>query len=242
MIEPDEQLRDALRDLIPGYTGPTDPLPRVVASVRRRRARQRALLTAGGAGLAAAAVLAAPAMLASTTGGTVQAGVQPAPVVSGPPAPDPRMHPVAAGTVGGAAWSTGSVGIGPGARRCLSSDDELATGEVLCFDAWKGAGASWAAVPSSPGAVRATRVVGVAGRDAAAVRVRFADGDAVTAWAVGTPTDPAVRFFALAAAGTRTVRSVTLLTAAGRPIGAPVTDPGTDPCHPGPDSACAAPK
>ena len=37
MTEPDAEFRGALRDLIPDYTGPADPVPRIVARVRRRR-------------------------------------------------------------------------------------------------------------------------------------------------------------------------------------------------------------
>jgi hypothetical protein len=240
VTEPDEQLRDALRDLIPHYTGPADPLPRVVASVRRRRVRHRALLSAGAAAMAAVAMLSVPAMLAPTTGATTQVGAPQG--TAGPPGTPLRTYPVADGVVQGAGWSTGSVAIGPGARRCLSSDDELVTGEVLCFDAWKGEGASWSSTSSAPGSVRATRVFGVTVPAAGAVRVRFTDGITVVADAVSTPTDAAVRFFAVAVEGTHEVRDLTVLTVNGTPAGPAITDPGTDACRPTAYSACAAPK
>ena len=250
MTESDGQLRDALRDLIPGYTGPADPLPRVVASVRRRRTRQRVLLAVAGTGTAAAVVLAGPALLLPTGAVTGAGSAPPVPAVPAPtasglpglPAADPPVFPVNSGTVAGAAWATGSVRLASGARRCLRSDDALGTAEVLCFDFWKGAGASWAAVGSQPGAVPATRVVGVAAPAASWVRIAFADGAETTVAAVATPVDRTADFFAAAFSGTRTVRSVTLLDAARMPLGPALTDPGHDPCRPRHDAACAAPR
>src|SRR5215204_2308761 len=124
MTESDGQLRDALRDLIPGYTGAADPLPRVVASVRRRRTRQRVLLAVAGTGTAAAVVLAGPALLLPTGAVTGAGSAPPVPAVPAPtasglpglPAADPPVFPVNSGTVAGAAWATGSVRLASGAR------------------------------------------------------------------------------------------------------------------------------
>src|SRR4051794_41510651 len=86
MTEPDDALRDALRDLIPDYTGPADPVARVVATVRRRRVRRRALLAVGGTGLAAMLALVVPALVLSPAGGGLPAA---APDPPEPPAPAP---------------------------------------------------------------------------------------------------------------------------------------------------------
>ena len=255
MSEQDGQLRDALRDLIPGYTGPEDPLPRVVASVRRRRTRQRVLLAVGGAGTAAAVMLAGPVLLVPTGDGGTRAGsappapapAVPAPTVPAPtgtpgtPGPAPQVFPVAEGTVDGVGWRTGSVRVGPGATRCVFSDDALGDDELLCFHTWDGTGADWEAVKSRPGAVRATRLIGVTVPEATTVRIRLDDGAVVTADAVAAPFDGRADFFAVAVPGTRTVRSVTLLDRAGRQVGPVLTGPGTAPCRPGPNVARAVP-
>ncbi|CAA9211271.1 MAG: hypothetical protein AVDCRST_MAG41-313 [uncultured Corynebacteriales bacterium] len=190
--------------------------------------------------------MAGPALLLlPADGGTRAASAPPAPAVTGSPVtpgPDPAVFPVSSGVIDGTAWGTGAVRIGAGSARCVVSDDALGPDEVLCFDTWAGTGASWAAVPSQPGAVRATRLVGVAVPAAASVRILLDDGGTVTAAAVGTPVDGRADFFAAVVPGTRTVRSVTVLDGTGRALGPALTGPGGPPCRPRPDTACAVPK
>src|SRR4051812_10378042 len=64
-------LRESLRDLIPGYQGPPDPYLRVGASVRRRRTRGRLLVTVASA--AGVAVVLVGASLALPPGGEAPA-------------------------------------------------------------------------------------------------------------------------------------------------------------------------
>jgi hypothetical protein len=227
----DGALRDALRDLIPDYTGPVDPVPRVLASVRRRRVRQRTLLTVGSAGLVVALALVLPALL--LPGHT--AGVQSA----APYDPSarhvqlPAVYPVAAGVVGGADWAIGSATLAAGARRCLLSDDDVSTLEVTCFDDWQaGAPVSWDARPLADKDRPVTRITGVAPAGAAAVRVRLGTGTELTLAARSTPTDRAARFFGQVLPGTVVVRDVTALDAAGAALGAPVSEPAGV-CGPG---------
>ena len=237
MSEGDDALRGVLRDLIPGYTGPVDPLPRVVASVRRRRVRQRTLLAVGSAGAAAVVALGAPVLVAAgPAGGQAAAPGGAAPSATpGALPPEPTVFPVAEGSVGAARWAIGSVSLESGSARCLTSDDDLFTQDTVCFPAWKGGPVTWAgqALPT------VTRVVGVAPVGTASVRVRFTDRPAVTVAAVRTPTDPAGRFFGLVVAGAPTVRDVTAVRADGTALGPPVGDPGAPACVPGPTIACA---
>lgn len=250
-----EDVRRSLRDLIPDYRGPADPLLRVGASIRRRRIRRRALLAVGATAGAAALVAVTPALLLPSGGGRGPAsavlapppgptGPAPAPSAAGVPAPpEPTVYRVARGVLAGARWEVGSTSPGRGARRCLYSDDDLFVRDTVCFDAWKPGGpVSWAAQVVTPvGRPRVTRVVGVAPTPAVRVRVRLGDGSRLETGAVRTPTDPAARFFALVVRDGVVVADVTLLDAAGRPLGPPATDPGVPPCRPGPDSACAEP-
>jgi hypothetical protein len=245
VTEPDEELRGALRDLIPDYTGPVDPVPRIAARVRRRRIRRRTLFTVGGTGLAAVLALVAPALLlpAATGGGLPAANpgqsAPPIPAPSGHPAaptPEPPVYRVAAGTVHGVAWTIGSTTLSPGARRCLQVDDAVVAPDTACFDAWTaGARVTWAAVPVTDRGRSVTWIAGVS--PGPAVRVRLTDGGSRTVPAVRTATDATARFFGLVLAGTVTVRDVTALDAARRELGQPVTDPGS-PCRPGPNAAC----
>ena len=92
----DDSLREALRDLIPDYSGPVDPVPRVSATVRRRRSRQRTLLAVAGSGLVAVLALALPALLVPRGG----SGGVPAAAPGAPPGPVPSAS--------GSAMSTGT--------------------------------------------------------------------------------------------------------------------------------------
>jgi hypothetical protein len=243
VTEPTDALRGVLRDLIPDYTGPEDPLPRVVASVRRRRVRQRALLAAGAVGVVAAVAVTVPAVLAVTgapAGTRAAAGPS-----AGPdrPRPEPPVYPVSSGEVRGVAWAVGSTALEAGSRRCLVSDDLIFDRDTVCFESWKaGSPVTWAAEQVPGPGVTVTRVAGVAPAGAAAVRVRLADGTVLTTPTRQTPTDPRARFFGLVAEGAREVGDVTVLDGTGRPLGAPVTDPGPTGCAPSPVAACADPK
>jgi hypothetical protein len=239
----DDAFRDALRDLIPDYTGPDDPLPRVIATVRRRRVRHRTMLAVGGTGLAVALALAAPALLLpghGAGGGGVQAAAPYDP--SAPKAPLPPVSPVASGVVGGADWAIGSTTLAPGARRCLLSDDDVSNLQVTCFDEWKpGAPVTWAANSLSDKGVQVTRITGVAPAGTVSVRVRLASGAPLTLDVRRTPTDRAARFFGDVLPGTVVVRDVTALDGAGTALGPAVPDPGYV-CTPTPYRACAPPK
>ena len=251
--EDDARLRDlgvrrTLRDLIPDYQGPPDPLLRVRLSIRRRRSRRRALLAVGSAATAAALVAAVPAVLGLVVpgrGGHAPATDRPGPVLSaatGMPAPAPAVHPVSRGTVAGAAWRVGSTSPGGAARRCLLADGGGFDRDVVCFDEWRpGDPLSWHALVIRVGSTQATRVAGVAPAGATAVLLRAAGGTPVRAKAVRTATDPAVRFFAVVLEGEVRVRSVTPLRADDTPLAAPVTEPAASSCRPSPDNACAAP-
>lgn len=237
----DAVLRDALRDLIPGYTGPVDPLPRVIAGVRRRRSRQRTLLAVGGAGLAAVLALAAPGLLRPGHSGGVQSAApyDPAATYAGPPL---TVHPVAAGVVDGADWAIGSTTVAAGAQRCLFSDDDVSTLEMTCFDDWEaGAGVLWDANPLADKGTKVTRITGVAPAGTASVRVRLESGTQLTLAVRSTPTDRATRFFGDVLAGTVVVRDITALDAAGATLGPPVSDPGHV-CRSNAYRVCAPPK
>jgi hypothetical protein len=235
----DGALRDALRDLIPDYVGPEDPLPRVVASVRRRRVRQRTLLAVSGAGLVVALALAAPAVLLTGHGGGVQSAA--------PYDPATRyedlgvaVYPVAAGVVDGADWAIGSVALATDARRCLFSNDDVSTLEVTCFDDWKpGAAVTWNAQPLADKDLPVTRITGVAPAGTAAVRVRLDSGTPLTLDVRTTPTDPAARFFGDVLSGSVAVRDVTALDGEGTALGPPVPEPGY--VCPDPIADCADP-
>ncbi|HEV7656101.1 MAG TPA: hypothetical protein VGP36_15405 [Mycobacteriales bacterium] len=245
----DDSLREALRDLIPDYSGPVDPVPRVFATVRRRRSRQRTLLAVAGSGLVAVLALALPALLVPRGGsGGVPAaapGAPPGPVPSasgalGSPAPEPPVYPIASGTLAGAYWAVGTVSLGPGARLCAVSDDDLSRSEVVCFDGWKaGAAPAFAVQPLADRGVAVTRVAGIASAATVHVLVRRAGGEPLTLTAKQTATEPDARFFAVVLPGTVAVRSVTALDAAGETLGQPVPDPGISCPPPQPDVACA---
>ena len=243
----DTGVRRTLRDLIPDYSGPPDPLPRVRLSIRRRRSRRRALLAVGSAATAAALVSAVPAVLTvrsgTQRGGQPPAADGPAPsAATGTPAPPPALYPVSAGTVAGAAWRVGSTSPGGAAHRCLLSDGGGFDRDLVCFDEWRqGDPLTWQELVVRAGSTATTRVAGVAPADAAAVLVRPVTGAPVRTRAVRTATDPAARFFAVVLVGDVPVRSVTALSPDGTPLGAPVTEPAAPSCRPAPDNACAAP-
>jgi hypothetical protein len=245
VTEPDAEFRRALRDLIPDYTGPSDPVPRIVARVRRRRVRRRTLLAAGGTGLAVVVALLAPMLLSSPAGlptAYPDESAAPIPPPSGrvpAPRPDPPVYPVAAGVVDGMSWTIGSTSVSAGARRCLRSDGDAFAMDTVCFDGWSaGRPVTWATLPVAGGRVTATSIAGVS--PGPAVRIRLTDGSARFVAARRTATDRVARFFGVVLAGPVTVRDVTVLDASGRPIGAPVRDPGF-PCRPGPSVGCADP-
>jgi hypothetical protein len=244
--EPDAEFRGALRDLIPDYVGPSDPVPQIVARVRRRRVRQRTLLAVGGTGLAVVLALLVPMLLlpspaalpAASPGGSAP----PIPPPSGPvppPRPEPRVYPVASGVVDGMPWAIGSTSVSAGALRCLRTDGAAFARDTVCFDGWTpGAPVTWAILPVRGGRATITSIAGVS--PGPAVRIRLADGTVRQVPARRTPTDRVARFFGVVLAGSVTVRDVTVLDAAGHPIGAAVRDPGSA-CHPGPSIACADP-
>jgi hypothetical protein len=246
VTEPGAEFRGALRDLIPDYTGPADPVPRIVARVRRRRTRRRTLLAVGGTGLAVVLALLAPMLLLPAPAGLPAAypgeSAPPIPPPSDPvPAaqPEPPVYPVASGVVDGMPWAIGSTSVSAGARRCLRSDGRVFARDTFCFDAWTaGAPVTWAALPVTGGRVTITSIAGVS--PGPAVRIRFADGSVELVPATRTATDRAARFFGVVLPGSLTVRDVTVLDAAGHPIGAAVRDPGS-PCRPGPSVGCAEP-
>jgi hypothetical protein len=248
VTEPDAEFRGALRDLIPDYTGPADPMPQIVARVRRRRARRRTLVAVGGTGLAAVLALLGPALLVATrspAGNPAAYPGQSAPPIappSGPvaaPRPDPPVYPVASGEVRGMRWTIGSTSVSAGARRCLRSDGAVFSRDIVCFDGWRADGpVTWASVQASGGTLTVTSIAGVS--PGPGVRIRLADGPDRVLLTRRTPTDRAARFFGLVVEGSVAVRDVTVLDAAGRPLGPPVRDPGS-PCRPGPSIACADP-
>jgi hypothetical protein len=249
VTETDDALRDALRDLIPDYTGPVDPLPRVVATVRRRRTRQRTMFAVGGTGLAVLLALAVPVLLLPRGAGPTTAAAPGAPA-TGPvpaatgrptsPAPAPLVYPVASGTIGSAQWSVGTVSFSASTRLCLLSDDDVAAREVVCYDGWlAGDAVAWSAQPLDDKGVAVTRVTGIAPATAVRVVVRRARGGPLVLPARRTATTPDGRFFGHVLAGTVTVRSVTALDAAGRPLGPPVTLSAVTCPPPSPDVACA---
>jgi hypothetical protein len=250
VTETDDALRDALRDLIPDYTGPVDPLPRVAATVRRRRVRQRTLLAVGGTGLAVVFAAVAPAvLLPAPSGGTQAAGpgvsgpqVPSASGPPGPPAPGSAVYPVAAGKVDGADWAIGSTSYTADARLCLVSDDDVSGREVVCFDGWTaGSPVTWSAQHVDDKGLKVTRVAGVAPAGTTTVRVRLASGALRTLPVTPTATDRDARFFGLVLPGTVSVRDITALDAAAAALGPPVTDPGYS-CRPGSNVGCAPPK
>jgi hypothetical protein len=247
----DSGVRRTLRDLIPDYSGPPDPLLRVSISIRRRRSRRRALLAVGSAATAAALVAAVPAVLATVLAGNQWGGVPPAagrpsPVPSGvtaAPAPTPPAYPVNQGTVAGAAWRVVSTSPGGAARRCLLSDGGGLHRDTVCFDDWRrGDPLSWHLLVVRFGSTQVTRVTGVAPAGAAMVLVEVAGASPVWTKAVPTPTDSAVRFFATVLEGKAEIRSVTPMRDDRTPLGPPVTEPAAPSCWPAPDNACASPE
>ncbi len=242
-------LRESLRDLIPDYRGPVDPVPRVGASIRRRRGRRRAWLTVGSAATAAAVAALAPVVLAALQpAAPVSAARPPAapPAPTGRPAtpvPEPVVHPVASGVVAGARWRVGSTSLSDAAGRCLLATGGPFVRHNACFDGWTaGAAATWSAqLVRRPDGGTVTAVLGVAPPPAAEVAVALSDGRTVRVAARRTRTDPDARFFALVVDRRVGVRSVTAFAAGGRPVGEPVTDPGPYVCTPAPDLGCAVP-
>jgi hypothetical protein len=247
VTEPGAEFRDALRDLIPGYTGPADPMPQIVARVQRRRARRRTLVAVGGTGLAAVLALLAPALLLGTSPTGTQAAYpgQSAPPIPPPsgavpaPRPDPPVYPVASGRIGTMKWAIGSTSLAAGARRCLRSDGAVFNRDVVCFDSWRaGAPVTWVSMPVRGGTLTVTSISGVS--PGPAVEIRLADGRVRRLDARRTATDRVARFFGTVVAGSVVVRDVTVLDATGRPLGPPVRDPGSS-CQPSASTACADP-
>jgi hypothetical protein len=243
MTEADDALRGVLRDLIPDYTGPEDPLPRVAASVRRRRIRQRTMLAVGSTGVAAVVALGAPAVLAGGAGPAGISAAAPSSLPDGPgPRSEPAAQPVAQGSVDGLDWAIGSVALETGSQHCLFSDDALFHRQTTCFEAWKpGAPVTWLDQRFAGPGPAVTRVTGVGPAAAAQLRVRFADGTVAMTPGVRTATDRSARFFGLVVTGQRTVSDVTALNARGTPVGPPVSAPGLPPCQPTTTAACADP-
>ncbi|HEX6755135.1 MAG TPA: hypothetical protein VF109_04225 [Mycobacteriales bacterium] len=238
--EPREDLREALRDLIPDYRAPADPYLRVGATIRRRRNSRRAWLAAGVAAGAAAAVTVVPAL----AGPGSPAGIAPAaPRPAGGP-PPAGLQPVAAGTVSGRDWRAGSLTLSPSASRCLYGEGGPFSRDLACFPDWTPErNASWVVLvlPDRPER-KVTAVLGVAPDDSRRVSVSFGDGRTAVADAVHTATDPEARFFALVVAGSATVRGVTLLAGSGAPVGAPDTEADRPAgCVPAVDLTCSTP-
>lgn len=225
--DPGDDLRAALRDLLPDYRGPADPYARVGAVVRRRRRNARRTWLAVGVAGAAAAVAVVPA-LAPGGAGSLTPG---APRDAGPPVALPGAQPVAAGTVAGQGWEVSSTSLSAEATRCLYGDGGPFSRSLSCFADWTPArNASWVVLTSPAGAgARTTGVLGVVPVDAERVSVLLLDGRTVTVPAARTGTDPAARFFALAVSGRGRVASVTTLTLAGVPLADPDTAPDTAP-------------
>ena len=193
-------LRASLRDLIPDYRGPVDPVPRVGASIRRRRGRRRAWLTVGSAATAAAVAALAPVVLAALQpAAPVSAARPPAapPAPTGRPAtpvPEPVVHPVARG--GRRSPLAGRLHLAgrDAAGRCL-----LATGGPFVRDTTpastggrRGRRRPERAVVCGPDGGTVTAVLGVAPDAAAAeVAVALSDGRTVRVAARRTRTDAA---------------------------------------------------
>ncbi len=244
---PPDALRTALRDLIPDYSGPADPLPRVGISIRRRRSRRRALFAVGSAAAAVVLVSGVPAVLdgLGPTGGIPAgspAGSNPASAGPASPLPPPAVHLVAQGTLSGDRWQVGSSAPGGTARRCLLTVGGGFDQDVVCFGGWQpGERLSWHAALARQDGLPVTRVAGVAPAGAATVLVRLDGGLSVEAAAVRTPTDPVARFFAVLVTGDAPVRSVAARRADGTALGLPVTEPSEPSCRESRNNACAAP-
>lgn len=245
--DPPDALRTALRDLIPDYDGPADPLPRVGVSIRRRRSRRRALFAVGSAAAAVVLVTGVPAVV----GGLGPTGGLPAgspsgggPASAGPasPLPPPPVYRVDDGVVAGSRWQVSSTTAGGGARRCLLTQGGGFDRDLVCFGSWRaGQPASWYADVVRLDGRPVTRVTGVAPAGAASVVVRLGPTRTVEASAVRTPTDPVARFFAVLVAGDAPVRSVAARRPDGTALGVPVTVPAEPSCRQTRDNACAAP-
>ena len=256
--DPDEEIRASLRDPLPGYRGPADPMVRVGAAVRRhRRRRGQGWLTVLSAATVVAAVAALPTVLglSRTTGGTVPTAAlsigsaQTGGVATGRgtaagsatpgqrswPNPAPRVYRVNTAEVGTARWAFGSTSVSASAHRCLYADDALFVRTLVCFDYWRaGAATTWTTIESrQPKQLAATAVVGVAPAQAASVVVTFSDGRPHTARAIRTPTDRTARFFAVVWPATGLdLHSVVALDAAGHPLHRPTNDPHGRACEP----------
>jgi hypothetical protein len=237
MTQPDERIRESLRDLIPGYQGPADPYARVGVAIRRRRSRQRMLIAISSVAVAAAltAVAVVPLALRGRlpgTHGSGRGGVTPAKV----------SQQVAAGTVAGGDWAVQAVKLASGARRCLYADDAVFQAAALCFDAWPPNGrVSWGTVAALRPDARVTAIFGVAASTVGSVIVLLSNGSQQQVPAVPSPDLPDTHFFALVLAtpGLK-VRSVTTLAADGTLNQLAATAPGTPPCVPGPTTPCTA--
>lgn len=242
MTEPDEQLRRGLRDLIPDYAGPVDPVPAIAARVGR--ARRRSLLALGGTALAVALAVVLPVV--ALPGGGQPAAYRGAELTGPPPTgsvPPPRsapvVHPVAAGTTHGLRWTVGSTTLSPDARRCLRADGPVLGPAVVCFDDWVADGpATWTVLPSGDARGTVTWIGGVT--PGPAVRIRLRGGGSRTVPAVSTATDRKARFFGTVVNGRVAVLDVTMLDASGATVGRPLRDPG-QPCRPDPGALCGTP-
>ena len=269
--EPADDLRDSLRDLLPDYRGPADPLAGVEAAVRRRRVRRQGWLavasTAGAAAILACLptalgltqLTAGPAPRESLVAGPDRAGAAvPGSVVAdgsahsgatsadgqGWPEPPLRGYRVASAEIGRTRWTFSSTSISTSARRCLYANDALFVRTLVCFDYWRpGAATTWTVIEShQPKQLGASAVVGVAPARAASVVVLFSDGRPHRARAVRTGTDSTVRFFAVVWPATGLkIYSVTALDSAGRALHHPATDPHGRACEPQINLYCGKP-
>jgi hypothetical protein len=254
MTSEDDLLRESLRDLIPGYRSPGDPLARVTVSIRRRRARRRLLLALGSAASVVAIAGAAPTLLDLARPGIGQHSSGPGPgpgpgADAGPSRTEaatapPRLFPVARGTVDGAPWSVGSIRFSDQARRCLYADDKVIFNRAAwCFDDWRpGQPVTWGVVDAVRPGADVTAVFGVASAPVEHLEVQLAGRPQQRVYTRRTGTDPQARFFALVVAspGLR-VLSVASFAADGTAVDPIVMQPSTGrPCHVGADLLCGS--
>lgn len=240
MTQPDERIRDSLRDLIPGYQGPADPYTRVGVAIRRRRSRQRVLIA-----ISSVAVLAVLAAVPLAIRGWLPGGATGSAAGSrrGGPVPVKVSQQVAAGTVAAGDWAVRAVQLNSGAKRCLYADDAVFQAAAICFDAWRAGGrVSWATVDAIRPGIPISAVFGVAASTVGSVIVLLSNNTQQTVRAMPSPDLPDTRFFALVipTAGL-TVRNISTMTADGTLAELAVSTSGTPPCRPTPTETCARP-
>jgi hypothetical protein len=200
---PDDLIRESLRDLIPAYSGPPDPYPRVGATIVRRRRVHRRLVAASAMAAVVAVAVGVPALLrgvAPGRPGAVPAAGAPSTGAGGPAVPMPAGELVTSGTLGGATWSVYEGPMSTDARRCLRADDAVFAGAAVCFDDWHpGEPPGWRQMTALHTGVTATAYFGVAPRTADLVKVVLSDGKTYPARAVRVAGEPAATFFAVVA-------------------------------------------